>query len=41
MFFVVHCFPTTAMDFKTVDSKVVFGREVFPTGRSLEVIHVE
>ena len=41
MFFVVHCFPTTAMDFKTMDSKVVFGREVFPTGRAPEVIHVE
>ena len=48
MFFAVQCFPTfitidpsTAMDFKSVDPKVVFRREVLPTGRAQELIHVE
>ena len=34
--------PTTAMDdINTVDPKEVFGREVVPTGRAQELIHVE
>ena len=48
MFLVVHFFPTfitigdnTAMGINTVDPKVVLGKEVFPTGRAEELIHVE